>query len=142
MANYTTFVVSFGSSFTGLLGTVGYRFVDATGGDAVARTTAGVYEIGGGAYGVQAPLPPASALSIEWDTGVAPLRFAHEDLLDYFNKKVLINRQETNPATGRRRILEEDDSTVMVEGDIFEDVAGATPYSATAEGIDRSDRMS
>ena len=141
MANYTTFVVSFGSSKTGLA-TVGYRFVDAAGGDAVARTTVGVYEIGGGAYGVQAPLPPASALSIEWDTGEATPIYAHEDLLNYFNKKALINRRQTDPGTGQQTIFEEDDSTVMVVGDVFEDVAGTTPYSATAEGIDRADRMS
>ena len=141
MANYTTFVVSFGSNKTGLA-TVGYRFVDATGGDAVARTTVGVYEIGGGAYGVQAPLPPASALSIEWDTGEATPIYAHDDLLDYFNKKVLINRQQTDPGTGVRTIFEEDDATAMVAGNVFEDVGATTPYSATAEGIDRSDRMS
>jgi len=30
----------------------------------------------------------------------------------------------------------------MVQGDIFEDIAGTSPYSDTAEGIDRQDRMS
>lgn len=140
MSNFTTFVAIFGSSKTGLA-TVGYRQVGAAGATVVARTTVGVYEIGGGAYGVEVTLNNDTK-SLEWDTGEATPKFAHEDLLDYFNKKVLINRQETNPTTGRRRILEEDDATVMVEGDIFEDVAGTTPYSDTAEGIDRTDRMS
>lgn len=140
MSNYTTFVVSFGSSFTGIA-TVGYRFVNAAGGDAVARTTVGVYEIGGGAYGVQAPLPPAAALSIEWDTGGVPNRFAHEDMLDYFNKKALINRRQTDPGSGVQTIFEENDTTPMVAGPVFEDVAATTPYSATAEGIDRQNRM-
>ena len=70
--------VSFGSSRTGL-GTVGYRLYDATGGDAVARTTVGVVEIGGGAYGVDRASIPTTARGIEWDTGGASPIFAHED---------------------------------------------------------------
>lgn len=139
MSNFTTFVASFGSRKTGLL-TVGYRQVNNAGGDAVARTTTGVYEIGGGGYAVQVT-PNLATVSLEWDTGEVVAVFAHEDLLDYFNKKVLIDRQETDPVTGQRRILEEDDATTMVEGDIFEDIAGTTPYDGTGTGIDRSDRM-
>lgn len=139
MSNFTTFNASFGSSLTGL-GTVGYVQVGAAGAVIVARTTVGVYEIGGGCYGVEILLNAATK-QLLWDTGGATPRFAVEDLLDYFIKKAQINRRETNPGTGVQTIFEEDDATVMVDGPIFEDVAGTTPYSATAEGIDRQNRM-
>jgi hypothetical protein len=139
MSDFTTFVASFGSSETGL-GTVGYEQVGAAGASIVARTTVGVYEIGGGAYGVEVALNIATK-SLVWDTGAATPIFAIEDLLEYFNKKCLTNRQETNPGTGRRRIVDDDNATDLVEGPIFEDVAGTTPYSATSNGIDRTDRM-
>lgn len=140
MSNFTTFVASFGSQKTSLV-TVGYEQVGAAGATVVARTTVGVYEIGGGAYGVELILDNDTK-TLLWDTGETIPVFAVEDLLDYFNKKALINKQHTDPGTGRRTIFEEDDTTIMVQGDIFEDIAGASPYSATAEGIDRSDRMS
>jgi len=141
MSNFATFVALFGSSNTGIA-TVGYRQVGAGGATIVARVTAGVYEIGGGAYGVEV-IPAIGAKSLEWDTGGGSTIFAHEDLLDYFNKQALINKQHTDPGTGKRTIFEEtDDATALVEGDIFEDVGGATPYDGTGTGIDRSDRMS
>jgi hypothetical protein len=140
MSNFITFVALFGSTMTGI-GTVGYRQVGAAGATIVARATAGVYEIGGGAYGVEV-VPTIGATSLEWDTGGGSPIFAHEDLLDYFNKKALINKQHTDPGTGKREIYEEDDATLLVQGDVFEDVAGTTPYDGTGTGIDRSDRMS
>lgn len=139
MSNFTTFIASFGSGKTGLA-TVGYVQVGAAGAVIVARATAGVYEIGGGCYGVEILLNNATK-SLHWDTGTGTPIFAVEDLLDYFNKKALINRRETNPGTGVQTIFEENDSTPMVAGPIFEDVAGTTPYSATAEGIDRQNRL-
>lgn len=74
------FDVSFGQNKAGLA-TVGYRQYDDTGGDAVARTTTGVVEIGNGAYGVVV-VPDIDAEGFEWDTGeVAGLiKFAHEDI--------------------------------------------------------------
>lgn len=68
---------AFGAGQAGL-GTVGYRQYDDAGGDAVARTTTGVFEIGQGAYGVNVALDPAAA-GIEWDTGGGTPIYAHED---------------------------------------------------------------
>lgn len=139
MSNFITFIANFGNTKTGLA-TVGYVQRGAGGSTVVARTTTGVYEIGGGFYGVEILLENATK-SLLWDTGEGSPLFACEDLLDYFNKKALINRRDTNPTDGKQRIFEEDDSATMVEGDIFEDIAGTTPYDGTGTGIDRSDRL-
>jgi hypothetical protein len=136
--------VSFGSSRTGIA-TVGYRQVDASGGDAVARTQVGVVEIGGGGYGVDAPVLDPSCVSLEWDTGGGSPVFAHESvqgsLTNAFITKLLRNRRETNPATGIQTIYDDDGTTPLVSGPIWEDVAGTTPYSATSTGIDRQDPL-
>ena len=139
MSNFTTWIVSFPANAIGLA-TVGYEQRGAAGASIVARTTAGVYELGGGCYGVDV-LINNDTKSMLWDTGTGSPIFAVEDTLDYFNKKALLNRRETNPGTGIQTIFEEDDATPMVAGPVFEDVAATTPYSATAEGIDRQDRL-
>jgi len=74
------FDVSFSQNKTGLA-TVGYRQYNDVGGDAVARTTTGVVEIGNGAYGVVV-VPDIDAEGFEWDTGevVGKIQFAHEDI--------------------------------------------------------------
>ena len=74
------FDVSFGSDKAGL-STVGYRQYNSSGGDAVARTTTGVVEIGNGAYGVEVT-PNVATKGIEWDTGEATSLYAHEDIQD------------------------------------------------------------
>lgn len=141
MSNFTTYYASFGSSKTGLV-TVEYAQIGAAGAVLAAATTAGVYEVGGGVYGVDVVLE-IGCKSLLWNTGEATPIFAQEDMLANFNKQALISKQHTDPVTGRREIFEEnDDTTVMVAGDIFEDVAGTTPYDGTGTGIDRSDRMS
>jgi hypothetical protein len=73
--------VNFGGAYAGLA-TVGYRLVNDTGGDSVARTTTGVVDFGGGAYGVAAVTVPDSAVSIQWDTGGGSPVYATEDLAD------------------------------------------------------------
>jgi len=135
MANFTSYYASFGSSQVGLA-TVGYEQVGLAGATLVARTTVGVYEVGGGVYGVDIVLS-AGCRSLLWDTGATTPIFATEI------KQAIINKRHTDPGTGQQTIFEEaDDATVMVQGDIFEDIAGTSPYSDTAEGIDRQDRMS
>jgi len=62
------------------LTTVGYRQYKSDGSDAVARTTANVVEIGGGAYGCDITLDDA-AVGIEWDTGEATPIYAHESVV-------------------------------------------------------------
>lgn len=56
-------------------------------------------------------------------------------------EKFLRNRRETDPITGTQRVFDDDNATTLFEGDIFEDVAGSTPYDADSTGIDRADRL-
>lgn len=74
----TWFDASFGSDKAGI-GTVGYRFYKADGTDSSTRTTTGVVEIAGGAYGVDVAAP-ADAVGIEWDTGEGTPIYAHESI--------------------------------------------------------------
>lgn len=69
--------VDFGGGKAGLA-TVGYRQFNNIGGDAVARTTVGVQEIGQGAYGADVTIN-ASAVGVEWDTGEVTPVYAHEN---------------------------------------------------------------
>lgn len=77
--------VDFGASSAGLA-TVGFRLYKADGTDAAARTTAGVVELGAGAYGVPTVSIPDTAKGIQWDTGTATPLYAVEELnaLRYF----------------------------------------------------------
>jgi hypothetical protein len=138
MSNFTTYTAMFGSGKTGLA-TVGYQLRGAGGAAIGARVTAGVYEIGGGAYGVDIILPN-DCKGIEWDTGEATPKFAFEDLRADFIQQLLHNKEHTDPGTGIRTVFQRDDTLPLVSGGIFEDVGG-TPYSGSSTGIDRSDRM-
>lgn len=68
--------------------TVGYTLKNAAGGDAQARTTTGVTDLGNGAYGVEVTLP-ATAVATKWDTGGGSPIYAHEDLIDERNYEEL-----------------------------------------------------
>lgn len=119
--------------------TVGYTLKNAAGGDAQARTTVGVIDLGNGSYGVEVDLPP-TAVAVKWDTGGGTPIFAHEDLIEAQNNIFLRNRNETNQGgTPRQTIYKDDGTTVYMEGDAFEDQAGATPYAGS--GIERRDRL-
>ena len=71
----------FGEDFAGL-GTVGYTLIDGAGGDAQARTTTGVVDLGDGAYGVEVDVASVASTTrlVKWDTGGGTPIFAHEDL--------------------------------------------------------------
>lgn len=56
-------------------------------------------------------------------------------------EKLLRNRRETDPATGQQRIYDDDGVTPLFEGNIYDDIAGTTPYNASSTGIDRADRL-
>lgn len=53
--------------------------------------------------------------------------------------KLFRNRRETDPVTGQHRVFDDDSLTVLVEGDLYEDIAGTTPYQGN--GADRTDRL-
>lgn len=111
------FDVSFGSSKTGLT-TVGYRFYGVAGLIGI-RATAGVFEIGGGAYGLGIK-PSVAAVGIQWDTGEATPIFAHEDfatmLLELWREKGLDidNPMTVTPAT--RAAGSAQDQTISGDG--------------------------
>lgn len=58
-----------GSSQTGLVGTIGITLLNPDGTTKTARTTDGIYEIGGGAYGKQITFDDNWSGIIVWDTG-------------------------------------------------------------------------
>lgn len=140
MSAFNSFYASFGSTKTGLA-TVEYQQVGAGGAVLVAATTVGVYEVGGGVYGVDVVLA-IGCKALLWNTGEAIPIFATEDMLDNFNKQALVSERHTDPGTGVQTIFEEtDDTTPLVAGAVTEDVAGTTPYSATSNGIDRQAKL-
>lgn len=53
-------------------------------------------------------------------------------------RKIHTNRFVTDPATGTLTVYEDDDSTVAVEADIYEDAAGTQPYRGS--GLERRDK--
>ena len=54
---------------------------------------------------------------------------------------LLRNKTITDPGTGVMTIYATDGITPLYTANIFEDAAGVTPYSATAEGIERRERF-
>jgi hypothetical protein len=55
------------------------------------------------------------------------------------SRKLLQNRTETDPDTGIMTVYDDDDSTVLFQGDLFEDVAAAQRYRG--QGADRRNRL-
>lgn len=54
--------------------------------------------------------------------------------------KILRNKVVTNPATGQIIVYDDDNTTPLLTGNLFEDVAGSQAYRG--QGADRRDRMS
>lgn len=52
---------------------------------------------------------------------------------------LLRNRRETDPVTGRQRVYATNSTTVLFEGELYEDVAGTQPYRG--QGAERADRL-
>jgi len=65
-----------GSSQTGLVGTIGVTLLNPDGTTKTARTTDGIYEIGGGTYGKQITFDDNWSGVIVWDTGGATPYYA------------------------------------------------------------------
>ncbi len=132
------FYASFGSSKTGL-GTVGYEQVDGVT-SVVARTTVGVVEVGGGVYMVDLATGITSpATGLLWDDGTGTPTYAFEDLKEDLTIKLLRNRRETNPSTGVQTLYDDDGTTPLLTGNIWEDIAGTQAYQGT--GIDRQEPL-
>lgn len=56
------------------------------------------------------------------------------------SNKILKNKNTTDPATGKQQIFDDDDTTVLLEADLFQDAAGATQWDGTT-GINRKARL-
>jgi len=54
-------------------------------------------------------------------------------------RKVLTNKRVTDPVAGEQIIYDDDDTTVLLSGDIYEDVAGTQTYRG--QGVERADRL-
>jgi hypothetical protein len=54
-------------------------------------------------------------------------------------EKFLRNKKITDPVTGKQTVFDDDGSTVLAEGDLFEDAAGAQPYRG--QGAERAERL-
>jgi hypothetical protein len=71
MPNTEFIMVAFGSSFTGLVGTIGYALYNSDGTLAVALTTAGITERGAGSgqYAAMVSIPDGFVGEIRWSSG-------------------------------------------------------------------------
>ena len=56
-----------------------------------------------------------------------------------FVRKILQNKRVTDPVTGITTIYDDDNSTIIYQGNIWENVGGTTPYSGGV--INRQDRL-
>lgn len=54
-------------------------------------------------------------------------------------EKFLRNKRITDPVTGRQTVYDDDDSTVLGEGALFEDAAGSQAYRG--QGAERAERL-
>jgi hypothetical protein len=94
----------------------------------IIGNSAGLIVAGGGAA-------PADIATAVW---------AHATGIDLTAKmtlalKVLRNKMVTDPATGLCTIYDDDNTTVLLQGPIYEDVAGTQPYRG--QGADRRNRL-
>ena len=94
-------ICSMGSSQTGLVGTIGYTLLKVDGTVEVARSTAAIFEVGGGVYGKYISFPDDFVGSIVWDTGGGSPVYAAEDCyLDSLVNMVLDDTDELQTNQG------------------------------------------
>ena len=121
------------------MGTLGYALYGAGAALITARTTAGIAEIGTTGIYVANVQKISTQLFIVWDDGAGSPLYATEDLTTQENNILVRNRRELNQGTGKQTSYQDDDATTYLEGDAFEDQAGATPYAGN--GVERTDRL-
>ena len=90
-------------------------------------------------------IPTNSAGGQIVETGVSGLTVGESTKLDSINinvdvlRKLQMNRMETNPSTGVLTIYDDDDSTPLYTGNIYEDVLAAQLYRG--QGLERRNRL-
>ena len=72
-------------------------------------------------------------------TGVNPVNELVEGAQLQIMSKIMRNRMETNPVTGVMTVYDDDDVTVLLTGNIFEDVLAAQIYRG--RGMERRNRL-
>lgn len=90
MSTYDGIFVTSGAAFnavltgapTGLVGVLGLTIIEIDGDVAIARSTANITELGGGAYRVAVPAAPTTLgpYLLKWDTGGGTPQYAYEEL--------------------------------------------------------------
>jgi hypothetical protein len=68
-------------------------------------------------------------------TGLTPEESADLELV----RKTMANKQVTDPVTGKLVVYDDDDASVYVEADIYEDAAATQPYRG--QGVERRDKL-
>jgi hypothetical protein len=68
-------------------------------------------------------------------TGLTPEESADLELV----RKTMANKQVTDPVTGKLVVYDDDDTSVYVEADIYEDAAATQPYRG--QGVERRDKL-
>lgn len=85
------------------------------------------------------PLSPSSLAAAVWSAAAASyVASGTTGAALTIVRKILQNRTVTDPSTGRITVYDDDD-TVLLEADLFEDAAGTTPYDG--DGAERRDRL-
>ena len=91
--------------------------------------------IGGGEYGVRI-LEGTTVLSqgsISWDGSF--------EVTNYHLGRILTNTRRTNDSNGREELMDEDGSTVLMYGTMWEDSAGTVAYDVNSTGARRRNKM-
>lgn len=81
---------------------------------------------------------PVQAISFSTAGGGGGLTIDQDSRLTRI-EKFLRNKRITDPVTGKQTVFDDDNATVLGEGDLFEDVAGSQPYRG--QGAERAERL-
>ena len=91
--------------------------------------------IGGGEYGVRIleGTTVRSQGSISWDGSF--------EVTNYHLGRILTNTRRTNDSNGREELMDEDGSTVLMYGTMWEDSAGTVAYDGDSTGARRRNKL-
>lgn len=81
---------------------------------------------------------PVQAITVATGGGGGGLTIPQDERLARI-EKFLRNKRITNPASGKQTIFDDDGSTILGEGDLFEDADGTQPYRG--QGAERAERL-
>lgn len=120
--------VAFGGSKTGL-GAVGMTLLNPDGTEHTARTTADIYEMGGGGYGKNIEFPDNWRGIIKWDSGEGSPVYAYED----YNYLEMTGGYVGDGALSCTWTQKDDGGTAMDQVDVWvtTDALGATIVAGT-----------